>query len=150
MDFEAITLQGMNVDQDNKAHGRRLTGGWPEKRMWPRSMLVSMVMVTTVATDTHGDGLRSALCWRGANSLRPCYRHWNVTKKDSNLSHRNADLVEVTYTDPRRFKKLSNKGMDDNLALVQAAAMRLRAGAMEKGLYDNICMSVGLKYNAQG
>ena len=40
--------------------------------------------------------------------------------------------------------------MDDNLALVQAAAMRLRAGAMEKGLYDNICMSVGLKYDAQG
>jgi hypothetical protein len=29
-----------------------------------------------------GDGLRQALSWRGAASLKPCIKHPNVCKKD--------------------------------------------------------------------
>ena len=32
-----------------------------------------------------GDGLRMALDWRGASSLKPCFRHHNVLKKVSRL-----------------------------------------------------------------
>ena len=32
-----------------------------------------------------GDGLRMALDWRGASSLKPCFRHHNVVKKVSRL-----------------------------------------------------------------
>ena len=35
-----------------------------------------------------GDGLRLALGWRGAGSLKPCVRHVNVWKKDSDLCDR--------------------------------------------------------------
>ena len=29
-----------------------------------------------------GDGLRQALDWNGHQSMKPCFRHWNVLSKD--------------------------------------------------------------------
>ena len=35
-----------------------------------------------------GDGFRVAYDWRGHASMRPCLRHWNVLRKDSNRALR--------------------------------------------------------------
>ena len=35
-----------------------------------------------------GDGHRMGWDWRGAASLKPCWKHFNVFRKDSGLAHR--------------------------------------------------------------
>ena len=102
-----------------------------------------------------GDGLRAALNWRGANSLRPCLRHWNVTKRGSAILEHSADLVDVTCADHRLFKKQSDADTSADLALVEAAARRraLAEGAIDRitaTMLDNICASRGVKYHARG
>ena len=37
--------------------------------------------VTNLLSD--GDGLRQALDWKGASGLKPCFKHFNVLKKDN-------------------------------------------------------------------
>lgn len=97
-----------------------------------------------------GDGLRSGLNWKGANSLRPCFKHWNCTKKDSTVLAHSAELVDITCTDHRRFKVQTERMLDDNIAVVKAASQRLAAGGMTKTMYDTICSSKGLTYNKYG
>lgn len=97
-----------------------------------------------------GDGLRSALNWRGANSLRPCLRHWNVTKKGSTLLEHSADLVDITCANVRRFKTQSDEVTNANLALVEAAVRRRSTGAITATLLNTICQSRGLKYHEKG
>ena len=38
-----------------------------------------------------GDGLKQAFQWMGASSLKPCFRHWNVFKKESDRTDRITD-----------------------------------------------------------
>ena len=72
-----------------------------------------------------GDGLRSALNWRGASSLRPFWQYWNYTKKGSNIQEHAADiLVDITCTDPLRFKKQTDAHLDAAIAVIEAAANR--------------------------
>ena len=54
-----------------------------------------------------GDGLRLALDWRGAASLKPCFRHGNVWKAGSGMAHRIEGHVEHTCADPSPFKTTS-------------------------------------------
>jgi hypothetical protein len=99
-----------------------------------------------------GDGLRSALCWRGANSLRPCLKHWNVTKKGTTvLDHDgSAELVDVTCSDFRAFKRQSDEDAQANIAVVVAAARRHRAAELNPTMFNTICASRGLNYHAKG
>ena len=51
-----------------------------------------------------GDGLRLAYCWKGASSLHPCLRHFNVLKKNSDLAGRVRGYCEITEDDPSKFQ----------------------------------------------
>jgi hypothetical protein len=42
--------------------------------------------LTNILSD--GDGLRMALDWRGASGMKPCFKHFNVYKKDRSASKR--------------------------------------------------------------
>ena len=97
-----------------------------------------------------GDGLRSALSWRGASSLRPCWCHWNVTKKDSGLMEHNPALVETSCTDFLKFQLQTDHMVSENVALVKAAHERLAQGNIVKSMVDSICQSTGLTYNEFG
>lgn len=97
-----------------------------------------------------GEGLRAAISWRGANSLRPCLRHWNCTKKNSTIIEHSADLVDITCSDPGLFKKQTDADMDENIALIDAAYRRYASGGMTKTMFDAICTSRGLTHNKNG
>ena len=47
-----------------------------------------------------GDGHRMGWDWRGAASLKPCWKHFNVFRKDSGLAHRMPGYVEIDCSDP--------------------------------------------------
>jgi hypothetical protein len=97
-----------------------------------------------------GDGLRSALSWRGASSLRPCWCHWNVTKKDSGLKEHNPALVETSCADFLKFQLQTDHMVSENVALVKAAYERLAQGNIAKSMVDSICQSTGITYNEFG
>ena len=99
-----------------------------------------------------GDGLRAALCWKGANSLRPCMRHWNVTKKGTAILDHDgsAELVDVTCSDFNAFKRQSDEDCKANIALVVAAARRRGAAGLTNTMFDTICTSRGLSYHEKG
>ena len=44
-------------------------------------MRMLFAKLTNLLTD--GDGHRQALDWKGASSLKPCFKHFNVFKKES-------------------------------------------------------------------
>ena len=104
--------------------------------------------LTHLASD--GDGLRSGLCLRGANGIRPCFKHTNVVKKQSNLAHRGVGLVEISCHDPSLFQPLTEQELDDSLALVQAAHARHAAGSLTLDMYTKISQSRGMHYVENG
>ena len=82
--------------------------------------------------------------------MRPCLIHWNVMKKDSDVVAHDPELVDVTCSDYTAFKKTTDESVSDDLAVVEAAAVRVEAGTLTKTLYENICMSRGFVYNKYG
>ncbi len=109
-----------------------------------------MASLSNVLSD--GDGLRAAFNWKGANSLRPCLKHWNVTKKGTAVVDHDdsAQLVDVTCADFRKFRRQTDADTSANIALVGAAARRHRAGTITKTMFDTICASRGLNFHEKG
>ena len=97
-----------------------------------------------------GQGLQTALNWKGASALRACWCHWNVIKKASAVVDYAPELVDITCSDASLFKKQSDRRTSDSIALVEAASRRFEAGLITKTMFENICMSRGLTYNRCG
>jgi len=97
-----------------------------------------------------GDGLRISLNWKGAGSLRPCWCHWNVTKRASNIVDHSTELVDIASTEHGRFQKQTDAMVEESVLVVEAAAARYAAGGMTKTMYETICTSRGLTYNRRG
>ena len=95
--------------------------------------------LTNLCSD--GDGLRSGLCLRGANGLRPCPFHSNVTRKDSNLVGNG--IVDIGCHRPAEMKAVTDSIFDEDLALVTAAWRRWQANELTKVMYTNISQSRG-------
>ena len=51
---------------------------------------------------TDGDGFRTAFDWRGWASLLPCFKHWNVLKKDLCVSLSDVLLMTESLQGPLR------------------------------------------------
>ena len=54
-----------------------------------------------------GDGLRMALQWLGAGAQKPCFRHWNVLNRRSDLLAHDARgvYVDTTCAEPSLFRR---------------------------------------------
>ena len=47
----------------------------------------TMIFAKLTCLLSDGDGVRQAMQWGGASSNKPCFRHWNVVRPGSPLSH---------------------------------------------------------------
>ena len=148
----------------------RVRGGWPHmlKTYLRRQLLGSQCGLQTsgVVVNLHGehlvifarltnlfsdgDGLRAALDWRGANSLKPSFRHSKVLKLGSGLAHMDPEYVEIDCDDPKRIKGWSNEEFEAVIDLIIQAHERVVDGTLTKGTFENICFSHGLNYNEHG
>ena len=97
-----------------------------------------------------GDGLRLAFCWRGAGSIKPCLRHFNVLSKGSDLSGRLEGYVEITCDDPEKFRATTTDQFHKSVDMVAAVHRRLQADPRLKGLHDKIVMKEGFNYCESG
>jgi len=148
----------------------RVRGGWPNllKRYIHLQLLSCRHGLTTCGTVvflfgqpltiyarltnlfSDGDGLRDALDWRGANSLKPSFRHSSVLMLDSEIACYDDRYVEADCDDPRRIKGRTNAEFQSVLELIQDSHERMVGGRMLKKTFENICFSHGLNYNADG
>jgi hypothetical protein len=86
--------------------------------------------LTNLLTD--GDGHRMGWDWKGASSLKPCWKHFNVFKKDSGLAHRKPGYVEIDCTDPALLRSWSASQVYFAADAVAEAAGKYAAGVMSK------------------
>ena len=79
-----------------------------------------------------GDGLRIALQWMGSGSLHPCFRHWNVLKKNSDRAHHcsSGTYVEIDCHDATKFKCWSTADLATTIDVCTEAEQQYAAGGL--------------------
>jgi hypothetical protein len=97
---------------------------------------VLFAKLTNLLSD--GDGLRMGWDWKGAGSLKPCWKHFNVFKKDSGLAHRMPGYVEIDCSDPAFLRSWSASEVYFAADSVAAAAGKVAAGTMAKGDFEEL------------
>ena len=97
-----------------------------------------------------GEGLAKGLSWKGASSLKPCFLHDNIFKKNSELQHRRPGFYEIDCHDPSLFSKRTEEDLADAVDLLGSANARVVAGNMTKAAFKNLEMIQGLNHNPDG
>ena len=147
---------------------RAVNGGWPFMlRMFLRNLLIgpegfetvgAPIVLKGVTWTVHaklsillsdGDGLRMALSWKGANALRPCFRHSNTVSKRSRLSDIGEELVDITCADFEKFKTNGSSYLEDLMELLVEAQARHERGEMSGRDFDQICLASGFHPDAR-
>jgi len=104
--------------------------------------------VTNIIAD--GDGVRMRWDWRGATSLKACWKHFNVRKKDSDLARRGEGFIEIDCDVLASFRSWSRSEVYRVHDTLAAAAGNVVAGTMSKDDYNDLEASVGINLNAYG
>ena len=99
-----------------------------------------------------GDGLRMVLSWRGANAIRPCFRHANLVSKRSHLVEFGAesDLCDVSCSDFQRFRSAEDEYIEETMVLIVEAENAHLSGNMSLTQIRKICTCSGYKVNRKG
>ena len=99
------------------------TGGVPLKLRGESHILFARIH--SILSD--GDGLRQALQWSGAAGVKPCFRHPNVLKRDSDRVGRAGctDYVEIDCSDPRSFTPWSQEALSGAVDITLRAREQL-------------------------
>ena len=97
-----------------------------------------------------GDGLRMALQWMGTSSLHPCFRHWNVLKKNSGRAQHNREYVEIDCHDTSKFQCWSNTELATTIDICAEAHEQHAAGRMTRVAYEDVRMRLGFRATKEG
>jgi hypothetical protein len=101
---------------------------------------------------TDGDGHRSGLQWRGASSLRCCFRHSNVLMLGSDLAHRRPGFFEIDHSNPADFKAVKRAELFDDVDSLVEGERLLAAGAapFTRAAFNEMAKATGLSATAHG
>ena len=98
-----------------------------------------------------GDGLRLVLDWRGANALKPCFKHANIVSKGSGIADSSqGEFVDICCSDHSVMRKVGPQYLAEVQDLLQAARESYEAGNMRKGRLDKMLQSSGFHFNENG
>ena len=109
-----------------------------------RSTYVVYARLANLLTD--GDGFRKAFAWKGAASLKPSLLHYNVVKKNTDLTSRCSGFVETSCANYAEFKKTTRSHFEASCDLVAEAHRRYQARSITKVMFDNIQKVEGFNY----
>ena len=104
--------------------------------------------LTSILSD--GDGLRAALDWKGSAGLKPCFKHWNVWKKDSDMCSRRAGHVEITCPDTTQFLKQSQSDVAEAVDMLAATQRGITEGRIPKRRLEEMQTLFGINHNPHG
>lgn len=97
-----------------------------------------------------GDGLRQGFQWIGANGIKPCLRHWNVLKLDTDLATRDPGFVEIDCASPDRFRLATTANVHDIAETLVAMEARVAAGLATMAKLKQLRMACGFVCSAAG
>ena len=97
-----------------------------------------------------GDGWRLLSDWKGACSLKPCFKHSNVVSKGSDLASRDGSFVEITCSDHRRFHTAAAADITEAVDVLLEARRRVHAGTITKGRFLDLQKVYGLNCSPEG
>ena len=149
---------------------RKVRGGWPSMLrrflqhilLGPSGFCTAGVPLMTKDGEAHllfarvtallsdGDGLRQAMDWKGSASVKPCLKHWNVFKKQSDLAHRSPGFVEITCCDHDAFRSQSSSDVFAIADMLVAAKKRVDEGTMTKIRWERLEFVNGINTNEDG
>ena len=94
-----------------------------------------------------GDGLRQALQWNGASSLKPCFRHWNCLMKGS----RTPDGYEaIDCSSSEKFKLWNEGDWRTSIDVCVEATRQWGMGEMTKAALEETQKFLGFKATQDG
>ena len=96
------------------------------------------------------DGLRMALGWRGAASLKPCWRNFNVWKLDSDIARHSPNEFEICCHDPAIFQALDATDLANVCAELRESACAVEERRMTKARSEQISKSCGFHFIPDG
>jgi len=99
-----------------------------------------------------GDGLRSGFSVKGARGIKPCLKHFNVLRKDSNLVGLpgSEDCVEITCCNPASFKRATSIDVELLHDTLAAASDRVAAGTMTAARMKQMEQVFGINCSPHG
>ena len=98
---------------------------------------VKVVFATLGNRFSDGDGIRAAIDWKGASGMKPCFCHWDVLSKGSELLEDGDPMyVDITCADHRLFRRLTADELHSTVDMVNAAWTRHQAGTMTKAALE--------------
>lgn len=115
-----------------------------------RGSAVLFARLANIVAD--GEGFELAYEWRGASSIRPCLRHWNVLSRDSDLAHRDGSgtFCDISECDASKFKAYTHDELRENARTIVEATARKDAGLMTQTRLHNIKYTVGFNCSRHG
>jgi len=96
-----------------------------------------------------GDGLRSVLDWRGANGIKPCFKHGLVVSKRSGFDGQNG-FVDITCTDHGAMRPEEVGYIEHLMDMLLAAEREFEAGNISVARYNRMGTASGFHANAKG
>ncbi len=96
-----------------------------------------------------GDGLRQALDWKGAASMKPDFKHVNVLRSGADVAYRRPGYVEASCSDPSKFERLSREELGEFVDLLRAAA-GARGTRGGQGRFVELQKALGFNHNEGG
>ena len=97
-----------------------------------------------------GDGLRMCWDWKGANGLKPCFKHLNVVSKGSDIATRDPNFVEITCDNPSQFRDTTQADVFAAADVLPEARQRVAEGAMTKAHFKELEKAYGLSAAPEG
>ena len=98
-----------------------------------------------------GDGLRQAMQWNGAASLKPCFRHWNLVKKNHSLSENTDDkYVAVDCWCSSKFQVWSESEWRTTIDVCVEAQRQWASGDMTRSRLGETQKALGFKASEDG
>jgi len=100
---------------------------------------IAVVFATLGNMFSDGDGIRAAIDWKGASGMKPCFCHWNVLSKGSDLLEvGDPTYVDITCADHRLFRRWAPDELHSTVDMVNAAWRRHQAGTMTKAALERL------------
>jgi len=93
------------------------------------------------------DGLRISLDWRGANSIRPCFKCRNVWSRGYGTDDGH---VDITCGDDRLFKAQDEATLEGYVEVMAETRRRVQDGSLPNERFKEVQKAFGLNYNPRG
>jgi hypothetical protein len=97
-----------------------------------------------------GAGWVQGLEWRGAGSIRPCFKHGNVLKKDCSLSGFVDGFVEIDCSQVDRFERVDAQQFYDDVDSVVEGRRLLASGEISKNKFEELAFVSGVSVTEAG